>query len=58
MRSAANVSQTLRRTEWQTLMKRLPRTLAEYIVKKSLPPPGAWAPARCEGKLVTRTTDA
>ena len=31
MRSAANVSQTLRRTEWKRLMKRLPRTLAEYI---------------------------
>jgi putative transposase len=31
MRSAANVSQTLRRTEWKSLMKRLPRTLAEYI---------------------------
>jgi hypothetical protein len=31
MRSAANVSQTLRRTEWKSPMKRLPRTLAEYI---------------------------
>ena len=31
MRSAANVSQTLRRTEWKSLLKRLPRTLAEYI---------------------------
>jgi putative transposase len=31
MRSAANVSQTLRRTPWKSLMKRLPRTLAEYI---------------------------
>ena len=29
MRSAANVSQTLRRTEWKSLLKRLPRTLAE-----------------------------
>jgi putative transposase len=34
MRSAANVSQTLRRTEWKSLMKRLPRTLAKYIVEK------------------------
>ena len=33
MRSAANVSQTLRRTEWKNLMKRLPSTLAEYISK-------------------------
>jgi hypothetical protein len=31
MGSAANVSQTLRKTEWKNLMKRLPRTLAEYI---------------------------
>ena len=29
MRSAANVSQTLRRTEWKRLLQRLPRTLAE-----------------------------
>jgi hypothetical protein len=28
---AASVSQTLRKTEWKNLMKRLPRTLAEYI---------------------------
>ena len=34
MRSAANVSQTLRRTEWKSLWKRLPRTLAEYIAKE------------------------
>ena len=34
MRSAANVSQTLRRTEWKSLLKRLPRTLAEYIAKE------------------------
>ena len=34
MRSAANVSQTLRGTEWQSLLKRLPRTLAEYIARK------------------------
>jgi hypothetical protein len=33
MRSAANVSQTLRRTEWKSLLKRLPRTLAEYIAE-------------------------
>ena len=49
MRSAANVSQTLRRTEWKSLLKRLPRTLAEYIDEErnrmklhpdpSLPPP-------------------
>jgi hypothetical protein len=31
MRNAANVSQTLRRTEWKDVMKRLPRALAEYI---------------------------
>ena len=31
MLSAANVNQTLRRTEWKSLLKRLPRTLAEYI---------------------------
>ena len=31
MLSAANVSQTLRRTEWKSLLKRLPRTLAESI---------------------------
>ncbi len=31
MRSAVNLSQTLRRTEWKGLMKRLPRTLAEYV---------------------------
>ena len=31
MRSAANVSQTLRKMEWKSLMKRLPRTLAKYI---------------------------
>ena len=34
MRSAANVSQTLRRTEWKSLLKRLPRTLAEYIAEE------------------------
>ena len=34
MRSAANVSQTLRRTEWKRLIKRLPRTLAEYIAEE------------------------
>ena len=34
MRSDANVSQTLRRTEWKSLLKRLPRTLAEYIAKE------------------------
>ena len=33
MRSAANVSQTLRRTEWKSLLKRLPRTFAEYIAE-------------------------
>jgi hypothetical protein len=31
MRSAANVSQTLRGTEWKRLLQSLPRTLAEYI---------------------------
>jgi hypothetical protein len=31
MRSAANVSQTFRKTEWKSLLKRLPRTLAEYV---------------------------
>ena len=31
MRSAANVSQTLRKTEWKSLLKRLPPTLAEYV---------------------------
>jgi putative transposase len=34
MRSAANVSQTLRRTEWKSLLKRLPRTLTEYIAEE------------------------
>ena len=34
MRSAANVSQTLRKTDWKSLSKRLPRTLAEYIAEK------------------------
>ena len=34
MRSTANVSQTLRRTEWKSLLKRPPRTLAEYIAKE------------------------
>ena len=29
MRSAVNVSQTLRRTDWKSLFKRLPRTLTE-----------------------------
>jgi hypothetical protein len=33
MRSAANVSQTLRRTEWKRLLQRLPRTLAKYIAE-------------------------
>ena len=36
MRSAANVSQTLRRTEWKRLIKRLPRTLAEYIAEERM----------------------
>jgi hypothetical protein len=31
MRNAANVSRTLRRTERKSLLKKLPRTLAEYI---------------------------
>jgi hypothetical protein len=31
MRNAANVSQTLKRTKGKGVMKRLPRTLAEYI---------------------------
>ena len=35
-RSAANVSQTLRRTEWKRLMKRLPKTLAEYIAEERM----------------------
>ena len=35
-RSAANVSQTLKRTEWKTLLKRLPRTLAEYVAKERI----------------------
>ena len=34
MRSAANVSQTLRRTEWKSLWKRLPRRLAKYLAKE------------------------
>jgi hypothetical protein len=34
MRSAANVSQTFRRTEWKSLLKRLPRTLAESTAKE------------------------
>ena len=34
MRSAANVSQTLRKTDWKSLSKRLPRTLAEYIAEE------------------------
>jgi hypothetical protein len=34
MRSAENASETLRRTEWQSLLKRLPRTLVEYIAKE------------------------
>jgi len=36
MRSAANVNQTLRRTEWKRLMKRLPRTLAGYIAEERM----------------------
>ena len=36
MRSAANVNQTLRRTEWKRLLKRLPRTLAEYIAEERI----------------------
>jgi hypothetical protein len=35
MRSAANISQTLRKTEWKNLIKRLPRTLAEYIATET-----------------------
>jgi hypothetical protein len=38
MRSAANVSQALRRTKWKSLMKRLPKALAEYIVEKRFAP--------------------
>jgi hypothetical protein len=34
MRSAANVSQSLRRTDWKRLLQRLPRTLAKYIAEK------------------------
>jgi hypothetical protein len=33
MRAPRTLSQTLRRTEWKSLLKKLPRTLAEYIAR-------------------------